>query len=115
MLSFSYQDLIPDLSTDTNRPILIPTTRARRTVCTILPDGGVKPLWDDEDAEYNVLEKPYIWNETGLFREIRSIDFDCKDCDWFLFCAGSCRLMSYPDGIIRSKHPAYIDRGVEHD
>ncbi|MGI6015955.1 MAG: hypothetical protein ACOX84_05480 [Methanothrix sp.] len=46
-----------------------------------------------------------MWDSTGLFRSLRSSEIECKDCESFPICAGSCRLVAYLHGGINSRLP----------
>lgn len=96
-----------------SRPVLNPSCGAGRQFCSIIPDGGVKPcvFWDDDLCEYNVKEEPleWIWNNTKLFKALRSLNIECRDCEVFPWCGGSCRLVAYLHGGVYSKHPACLD------
>lgn len=97
-------------------PVLNPSCGAGRQFCCIIPNGGVKPcvFWDDDVCEYNIREKPlkWIWNNTKLFGGLRSLNIECRNCEAFPWCGGSCRLGAYLHGGVYAKHPLCVDSGA---
>jgi radical SAM protein with 4Fe4S-binding SPASM domain len=105
-----------DIYTLETYPVMNPKCGAGRQFCAITPDGGVKPcvFWEDSFCEYNIKERSleWIWNNTKLFKELRSSDIMCGACKAFPWCGGSCRLVAYLHGGIYSKHPACTNLGI---